>query len=328
MQTDNLIEQSFITPDVVNEFAQLFRGGKVAKDEDNKFLPWRTKNGQHIAADGKDFLIVVEDHLTASPAIGVYPLFVQEDGLKVWWGCVDFDEGMHESYIHAKNLREVLRQLGVESWVERSRSKGFHVWVFFTEPMPASHVREGLTAACDVVEAPTKEVNPKQTELTDKGWGNGVRLPYAHTRKSGGYNEIDNTDYSFSMVPVTVFVRDAIKTRITPDAWDAVRALYSPPERVPAPPSRVTPYTGALTGLAGAIRTGGPRPQPEKPQGDRSATLWNLACAMARQGYDEQAAYAELQSADIDWGGKYHSRPDGNNVLWKTVQKAYRTFTP
>ena len=35
MQTDNLIDQSFITPDVVNEFAQLFRGGKVAKDEDH-----------------------------------------------------------------------------------------------------------------------------------------------------------------------------------------------------------------------------------------------------------------------------------------------------
>ena len=128
METSELYE---ITFEQIQNFAQLFRGGRVAKD-DGDFRPWQTADGGYIPADGKDFLIVVEDHLKDSPAIGVYPLVAQDDGIKVWWGCVDFDEGIEESYIHAKNLREVLKQLGVTSWVERSRSKGFHVWVFFT----------------------------------------------------------------------------------------------------------------------------------------------------------------------------------------------------
>lgn len=318
METSNPYE---ITFEQIRDFALLFRGGRVAKD-DGDFRPWQTADGGYIPADGKDFLIVVEDHLKDSPAIGVYPLVAQDDGIKVWWGCVDFDEGMAESYIHAKNLREVLKQLGVTSWVERSRSKGFHVWVFFTEPILAVDVRVGLMAVCEIVEAPTKEVNPKQTEITDRGWGNGVRLPYGHNRKQGGYNEMDNTDYSFSMVPLRTFLAEAIPTRVTPTAWEPVRALYSPPEALPAFTYRKTPYTGELDGLSGVIRRGGPRPEPEKPEGDRSGTLFALACAMARQGYAEDIIYKELKEADIDWGGKYNKRPDGDKRLAETVRNA------
>ena len=320
METGKLYE---LTSEQITDFAQLFRGGRVAKD-DGDFRPWQTADGGYIPADGKDFLHVVEDHLKDSPAIGVYPLVAKDDGIKVWWGCVDFDEGIEESYIHAKNLREVLRQLGVTSWVERSRSKGFHVWVFFTDLMFAIDVREGLMAACEIVEAPTKEVNPKQTEVTDRGWGNGVRLPYAANRERGGYNEMTDTDYSFSMVPVRVFIEKAIKSRVTPAAWEPVRALYSPPEPIPAFTYRKTPYTGELDGLAGAIRRTGPRPEPEKPKGDRSGTLFALACAMAQQGYAEDIIYKELKEADIEWGGKYNNRPDGDKRLAETVRNACR----
>jgi hypothetical protein len=318
METSELYEVTF---EQITDFALLFRGGRVAKD-DGDFRPWQTADGGYIPADGKDFLNVVEDHLKDSPAIGVYPLVALEDGIKVWWGCVDFDEGIAESYIHAKNLREVLKQLGVTSWVERSRSKGFHVWVFFIEPMSAIDVRVGLTAACEIVEAPVKEVNPKQTEITERGWGNGVRLPYAANRKQGGYNEMDNPEYSFSMVPLRVFLKEAIPTRITPAAWEPVRALYSPPEPRPAFTYRKTPYTGVLDGLSGVIRRNGPRPEPEKPEGDRSSTLFALACAMATQRYAEDVILKELKEADIDWGGKYNKRPDGDKRLEETVRNA------
>jgi hypothetical protein len=320
METSELYEVTF---EQITDFALLFRGGRVAKD-DGDFRPWQTADGGYIPADGKDFLNVVEDHLKDSPAIGVYPLVALEDGIKVWWGCVDFDEGIAESYIHAKNLREVLKQLGVTSWVERSRSKGFHVWVFFIEPMSAIDVRVGLTAACEIVEAPVKEVNPKQTEITERGWGNGVRLPYAANRKQGGYNEMDNPEYSFSMVPLRVFLKEAIPTRITPAAWEPVRALYSPPEPRPAFTYRKTPYTGVLDGLSGVIRRNGPRPEPEKPEGDRSSTLFALACAMATQRYAEDVILKELKEADIDWGGKYNKRPDGDKRLEETVRNAYK----
>jgi hypothetical protein len=124
----------------------------------------------------------------------------------------------------------VLRQVGVASHVERSRSKGYHLWVFFTEEMPAFDVRTGLMAACNVVGAPTKEVNPKQVELSDRGWGNGVRLPYGKNRPKGGHNEMTNPDATISMIPVHAFTKAAMESLVTPEAWEAVTALYSPPE--------------------------------------------------------------------------------------------------
>ena len=157
--------------ETIKGFADLFRGGKVAIDT-GEFRPWTNHDGTFIEAQGEEYETKIADHLQAEPAIGVYPLFAQDDGLKVYWGCVDLDEGMQESYAHAKNIHQVLKQLDVQSWIERSRSKGFHLWVFFTQPMYARDVRTGLLAACDLVEAPTKEVNPKQVELSERGWGN------------------------------------------------------------------------------------------------------------------------------------------------------------
>ena len=60
-----------------------------------------------------------------------------------------------------RNVHEALRQLDVVSHVERSRSKGFHLWVFFTEAMPAHAVREGLFAACDVVGGTDQRSKPQ-----------------------------------------------------------------------------------------------------------------------------------------------------------------------
>ncbi len=313
-----------IDSQVVFDFALLFRGGKVAIDDpaDSKgFRPWQTDSGGFVAADGKDFLEVVEDHLLREPAIGVYPLFHQGDGFKVYWGCVDWDSGLRESFVHARNVHEVLRQVGITSHVERSRSKGYHLWVFFTEEMPAFDVRTGLMAACNVVGAPTKEVNPKQVELSDRGWGNGVRLPYGKNRPKGGHNEMTNPDATISMIPVHAFTKAAMESLVTPEAWEAVTALYSPPE-APFGDEQMpddTTHGVDLRGLPGAIRKNGPRTTPDKPHGDRSATLFSLACAMIRDGYELNVVAGELEGADRDWGGKYARRRDGRLRLWKMV---------
>jgi hypothetical protein len=43
---------------------------------------------------------------------------------------------------------------------------------------------------------------------------------------------------------------------------------------------------------------------------------------MAKQGYAEDIIYKELKEADMDWGGKYNSRPDGDKRLAETVRNA------
>jgi len=311
--------------DAVSErFALLCRGGKVAIDDPDGggFRPWQSDSGGFVPADDKDFIITCDDHLYRGPSIGVYPLFMSDNDFWVYWGCVDWDTGFDESHVHACNMREVLRQLGVAAWVERSRSKGCHLWVFFDGALPAVDVRHGLIAACDLVGAPTTEVNPKQVELSGRGWGNGVRLPYGYLREPGGFNEMIDTDGE--PVPLAQFTTQAHATRPTTQAWKAVTALWKPPER----PRRVgggpTPTTGPLEGLAAFIRRLGPEPSPHKPTGDRSVALWKLACAMTRQGYSRQAMMQELRAADIEWGRKFANRQDCTQQLEQLLDNAYK----
>jgi len=310
--------------EIANDFALLFRGGKVALDTDGEFRPWTTDSGGFVPADGKDWLSIAYDHLWTGPSVGVYPLVLHDEEFQVHWGCVDWDVGPQESYVHAKNVRMALAQLGVVGWVERSRSKGFHLWVFFTDAVPAVEARRGLIAVCDLVDAPTTEVNPKQVELSGRGWGNGVRLPYGHLRQRGGANEITNPDATISIVPVTQFVPQAMETRVTSDDWKAVTALWRPPE----PPRRVvtgpTPSTDALEGLAAFIRRLGPEPSAHKPTGDRSIAMWKLACAMTRQGYSRRTMLRELRAADIEWGRKFANRQDCTEQLEQLLDNAYK----
>lgn len=310
--------------EVSQRFAILFRGGKIAIDDpaEGGFRPWQSASGGFMPADDKDFIVTCDDHLYRGPSIGVYPLFSTEDAYWVFWGCVDWDTGFDESLVHARNTQEVLRQLGVAAWVERSRSKGFHLWVFFEGAQPAADVRHGLIAACDLVDAPTTEVNPKQVELSQRGWGNGVRLPYGHLRTPGGYNEVLAADGE--PIPLAEFTTQAHATRPTTQAWKAVSALWRAPER----PRRVlggpTPTTDSLEGLAAFLRRLGPEPSPHKPEGDRSVALWKLACAMTRQGYTRTTMLRELSNADIEWGRKFANREDGEGQLGQLLDSAYK----
>tara|TARA_R110000787_G_scaffold62483_2_gene141283 strand:- start:870 stop:1880 length:1011 start_codon:yes stop_codon:yes gene_type:complete len=311
------------TPDTVTGFASLFQGGSMAQSlTDGGFFPMENPDGTFYPATGDAYQNAVEGHLKREgESIGVYPLMAVHDpegvlqGFTVWWGCVDWDEGREESLVHARNTHEVLAQIGITGWVERSRSKGFHLWVFFTEPLPARIVRDGLMGVCNVVGAPTKEVNPKQTSLVGKKIGNGMRLPYPALREPGQH-EMLNPKALYSQIPLAdSFVASALETRVTAHQWEAAHALYKKNE--PEPVRRASySYTGSrLTGLAAAIRRNGPRVTADKPHGDRSGTLFSLACNMIRQGYGDGDISKELRDADNDWGGKYAKRPDGGNLL-------------
>jgi len=320
------------TQDTITGFASLFQGGSMAQSlTGGGFYPMENPDGSFYAATGEAYLRAVEGHLSKDgEGIGVYPLMEAHgpegalEGFTVWWGCVDWDEGREASFIHAKNVHEVLAQIGIKGWVERSRSKGFHLWVFFTEPLAARIVRDGLIGACNVVGAPTKEVNPKQISLVGKKIGNGMRLPYPALRETGQH-EMLNPKATYSQIPLAdSFVAEALQTRITGEQWEAAVVLYKGNE--PAPVRRASySYTGSrLTGVAEAIRRNGPRITSDKPHGDRSGTLFSLACHMIRQGYRDGDIAKELREADDDWGGKYAKRPDGGALLDNLLNSAHK----
>ena len=217
------------TKDTMTGFASLFQGGSMAQSlPDGGFYPMENPDGSFYPATGEAYGRAIEGHLRRDgESIGVYPLMAVHgqdgalEGFTVWWGCVDWDEGREASFIHAKNVHEVLAQIGIKGWVERSRSKGFHLWVFFTEPLAARIVRDGLIGICNVVGAPTKEVNPKQISLVGKKIGNGMRLPYPALRDPGQH-EMLNPKATYSQIPTAdSFVADALETRITAEQCDA-----------------------------------------------------------------------------------------------------------
>src|SRR5262245_53819575 len=102
--------------DVVDRFIELFEGNHAAVGGEEGMC-W------HISGNEQDeqFKGHILTHLdgTMEP-IGVYPMvnnvmqetgggYVQRLKWAVKWGCVDFDEGEEESWVHAKNVHLALQ---------------------------------------------------------------------------------------------------------------------------------------------------------------------------------------------------------------------------
>lgn len=169
---------------LVDDYIGLFQGNPDAIG---------TEQGGSIRTAGyDDWAYQLQEHLDGTgPPVGVYPLVarpatypeagIDEKWWAVHWGCIDWDDGVMESWEHALNTQRVLKHIGVTSWIEPSRSKGCHLWVFARkgEWVPAHIVRRGLLMACHVAGSPIKEINPKSEGFDDPNTlGNYVRVCY------------------------------------------------------------------------------------------------------------------------------------------------------
>ena len=109
-------------------------------------------------------------HVEGFQRIGVYPIVDKE--WTTWIAC-DIDDGDFEK---ARNIQSRAKHFGLESYIERSKSKGFHVWTFFDEKVKAVKVRlvfEMILEECEFV----CELFPKQDLVEDGKYGNFIFLP-------------------------------------------------------------------------------------------------------------------------------------------------------
>jgi len=114
---------------------------------------------------------VYHDHILGNDRIGVYPNI---EGSKVKWCAVDIDEDSFEKVL---NVYNDLKSLGLYPYIERSKSKGFHIWIFFNEWVVAVKVR--LIAEMILKKFEYKfEVFPKQDEVEVGRFGNFIFLPF------------------------------------------------------------------------------------------------------------------------------------------------------
>lgn len=301
--------------DQTEAFANLFLGSLVAVGSEQGGCVYLPDDANYF-----DFQELCHQHLWGDTPIGVYPQYLYGDETLCHWGCVDFDDGDTDSKIHASNLQSVLHELSITGWHEISRSKGSHCWVFADTAVPAATMRQALMAACQIVDAPTREVNPKQAVLTEGQVGNYVRLPYPNNWRDT--NRRCMVMESGNPWPFLAFVRTAAETRATLDDLEAAASLYKPPAApavAPRPVLAATSYGSDDTpGIIHHMLTHG----PFEAEQDRSAWLWKFCRRMAEKGVPSTTARSLLDEADRRWG-KFHQRKDGSRHLDGMLAKAY-----
>jgi hypothetical protein len=259
-------------------------------------------------------------HLEGRTPIGVYPS-VPKQGAEPFcvWGCSDIDI---ESIADARLIQRTLEAAGVVSWVERSRSKGYHVWVFADNPVTSKVMRNALLMAHQVADYPAREVNPKQVDVSASKVGNYVRLPYVGGLVATPERRVilDDNDQP---VHLDIFVRVALELRTSATRLEEIASMWVEPKV-----SRVILDIESSEDLDSSLRMASPlariiwRDGPLEGQ-DRSTALTRLAHVCSRSDVTPSMARVIVASADQRWG-KYHLRGEaGQTELDKIIQRAY-----
>jgi hypothetical protein len=153
---------------------------------------------------------VIWNHITGQRPIGIYPLIprltIDDAILKnvCYFAAVDFDDhdGTKDPQRDVSEFYEVCACNDIAVHIERSKSgAGFHAWLFFSEPIPASLARKAVFALLREAEAVSDDdtlqsfdrMFPNQDSLSGKGLGNLIAAPLCkrYANKHGGGMFID-----------------------------------------------------------------------------------------------------------------------------------------
>lgn len=287
--------------------------------------------GQDVLIDGKmtgrakhgpvthDLML---DHLHGRQGVGIYPMWQQNDEWWVKWGCCDIDTG---DWSEAYGLATVLRSMGFTPFVERSRSKGWHVWVFADSPVQASAMRRALKVAYATIDLQAREANPKSERLRDGQLGNYVRLPFKGALVEPTDRQVMMTGWDADGDGLPVRVADWFNgfdanMRIHPETirywaskWKEPTKKHFDNPQLSEEQLRRT-FKTMNRDLFDFVANG------PKGAGDRSEALVALAFKCKRFGYTPEEIYGIVDAADQRWG-KYHLRPDGQEYLLDIVER-------
>lgn len=307
---------------MTRDFLYLFRGNPavVGLDDAGHGTPGPLRLDVPDERETK-WLALAEGHLAGHAGIGVYPI----RGGSVAWGCVDFDEGEHESLSHALNLRELLHNMDLPTWLERSRSKGYHLWLF-SEWVSATWMRRLLLGACLAVQAPAKEVNPKAERLNDDQIGNFVRLPYFGAEHWPIHHQVI-VDLMGQPIAPELFMAMALEATVPANRIEHSGRLLQPQrEHRHLHEVSTGPWQDRLNGLARTQLREGPRNR------DRSAYLMAFGHACAESGLTETEIHKAVRVADLLHTNKYAPRNDADvryeSIAQEAIAKEERLSEP
>jgi len=166
---------------------------------------------------------VIRDHLTGLCPFGVY-LLVRDRTNAI---AVDFDEPdpvPPRQFVHNAAKR------GLPAYIERSKSKGYHVWLFAQSGgILAAKGRYVAKSILRELGLPRVEVFPKQDHLDDGSYGNFINAPlFGRLTASGRSVFIDPQQAMCPFPDQWAFLANI--QRISEEQLDAC-----PPTQIPAP---------------------------------------------------------------------------------------------
>lgn len=199
----------------------LFRDRFVQRED---CYPLQRADGQYglVRSPLTDGAIV--GHLKGNHTIGLYSA---QDGTSKWV-CIDIDICEPAAVLA---VRERLGEHEIPYLTEFSGNKGFHLWVFFSQPSPNRIARAlGQAITSD------HEVFPKQDQIPQNGYGNFVKAPLGVHQVTKNWCLFMNDDltqlenpYEVLESVTTIDPAETLKAKF-PQEWDRINQPTPDPE--------------------------------------------------------------------------------------------------
>lgn len=145
----------------------------------SKFITQENGIGKIFTSEISDFRQALKDHLLGKKRLGVAPeIKGQED--KILFAGIDIDcndLSTEEKYKMALGLQNNLfEEFRLSALIEQSKSKGFHIFIFFSTPQKRDYIQKLLNKV--VTEVTGKKIANGIIEIFPKGRkGNAIFLP-------------------------------------------------------------------------------------------------------------------------------------------------------
>lgn len=268
--------------DLIKQIRKLF----VSRDDT---FSLQTPDGQYVRVRRELTDEDIRKHLAGEHVVGVYEL---DRNSNVKWICWDFDAHDGDGTKAKEDALKLFSQLRKNEVYKKAcllehSGGGYHVWLFFSEPLPAAGAKwlaEELAREAEV----EAEIFPKQESLPPDGVGSLVKLPMGRNLKWGNWSVLLDPTNLLEIEPVSI---------------------PAPTPRKESPPSTLN-LSGCLA--LGKISQG-------VDEGCRDEAAFFLARYMYAMGLPSYMAYSAL----LAWDRK-NRPPLGEKVIADKVKSAYR----
>jgi len=287
-----------LSADEILKFMEFFRGSSKAFME-------QQSHGGYIPSDRLLEADDIKAHLKGSKTVGAYLIEPVENTVNFL--ALDIDIKNPKIL---RRLLEACQEMGIKQHqilTEDSGNKGWHIWLPFSEPVPAAQARSLGELIYKISRIPEFiEIFPKQTKVKDGDYGNGIKLPLGIHKKSNRRSEFIDPD-SFKRIDDTAFLKiqkiDPVQLEAMLDAYaEEITPKPSPTRNVSKPlNAEFKCINNALEGVS---------------EGHRDTALFNLVTYYL---YIKKLPPAQVVPILLDWNQRNNPPLDEEDISKKVT---------